>query len=380
MKLALFFTHNVSLSDWSAAGILEREAGYYLRLGGLGVRTVFVTHGGAEDLELAERVAPIEVLPIFAGSRRPRGRFAKYAAARRLVPVLSESLADIDVVKTNQLWGGWLAADVAERLGKPFVARCGFEHYANHVRSGGSVLARPFVKGACGGIYRRADAVFVPTAAIREEIEREFGVPREKFGIVPNAVDTELFKPPEGDAKRGGVLSVGRLEPVKNIDLLIEAMAGTGERLDVVGDGSERSRLEELSKRLDVDARFHGIIPNPELPKLLRGAAVFAQFSSHEGAPKTILEAMSCGTAVLASDVPGTRDVVEDGKTGVLTALSAETAGKELKRLLSDAVERRRLGDAARRRILDRFSLDSVSELELEALNRIAREIGVSSE
>ena len=142
--------------------------------------------------------------------------------------------------------------------------------------------------------------------------------------------------------------------------------------MDVVGDGSERPRLEELSKRLDVDARFHGVVPNPELPNLLRRAAVFAQLSSHEGAPKTILEAMSCGTAVLASDVPGTRDLLEDGKTGVLTALSAEAAGKALRRLLSDAEERRRLGNAARRRILEDFSLDKVSETELKLLDGVA--------
>ncbi|MDH5306879.1 MAG: glycosyltransferase family 4 protein [Myxococcales bacterium] len=120
---------------------------------------------------------------------------------------------------------------------------------------------------------------------------------------------------------------VGRLERYKNVDVLLRAVAGLAGRfpalrLDIVGRGSDRARLEALARELGITERtaFRGFVADAERDRLLACARVCVCPSSKEGWGLTVIESNAVGTPNVASDAPGLRDSVRDGETGFLVA------------------------------------------------------------
>ena len=204
------------------------------------------------------------------------------------------------------------------------------------------------------------------------------GSPPARTDVVYGGADEQRFHP--GTERRDGVLFVGRLTPHKGVDRLIAALPD-GARLTIAGTGGhdrhppERDYPDHL-RRLAAgkDVRFAGAVPDDELPGLLRSAAVVAMPSVHRscyGADVeiaellglTAIEAMASGTPVVASAVGGLNEVVVDGTTGYLVEPGEVGPMRDrLARLLDDPAHARRLGEAARRRVLERFTWDACAE------------------
>jgi glycosyltransferase involved in cell wall biosynthesis len=166
-------------------------------------------------------------------------------------------------------------------------------------------------------------------------------------------------------------LYVGKLEPNKGVSKLLAAVERA--RLDwplvVVGDGSERTRLEEAARRSGRDVRFTGWRPREEVLAWLRHAELLV-FPSHgpESLSRVLLEASTLGIAIAAMETGGTADIVAHEETGLLSH-SAEGLGDDIARLRADASLRERLGQAARQRIERRFDAAVVVE-QVEVLYR----------
>lgn len=205
--------------------------------------------------------------------------------------------------------------------------------------------------------------------------------PRFDVAVVRNGVDAGLYLPREEPpaASSGGprplrAVYVGRLVRKKRIRELVRAVAlararlaeagpdAPGIELNVVGFGPERGPLEALARELGVaDAvRFAGRLDEPGVVAALRDADVFVNPSEGEGLPNAALEAMSCGLAVVLSDIGPHRELVaateSEPEAGLLRdGGSPEALAGALVELALDRAEAGRLGAAARRRVLDRF-------------------------
>jgi len=158
----------------------------------------------------------------------------------------------------------------------------------------------------------------------------------------------------------------------KNLDNLLRAMQGTGLALKAYGSGPLRGELDRLAAGLGVPVEWCGRVPNERVPEAMNRGQVFVLCSLYEGSPKVLLEAMACGACVVATDVPGIRDVVEDGVTGILcrgTGPEALRAG--LMRAAQDQALAARLGRAARDEVCRRYSLDRLLEREAAVLTRL---------
>jgi glycosyltransferase involved in cell wall biosynthesis len=208
-------------------------------------------------------------------------------------------------------------------------------------------------------LYARAAAVVMQTAGLRDY----FG-PRARTRVVPNPVSAPAAAGPP--AREPVVVGMGRLDPQKGFDLLLEAFARVAPRhpdwsLEVWGEGQERPRLQALADELGPAGRVRlpGVTRRPE--ELLRRAGVFVLSSRYEGFPNVLCEAMACGAPVLAADCPsGPADIVQDGVDGLLVpAGDAAALAAGLDRLLADPGLRGRLG-AESPDVLRRFSLDRV--------------------
>jgi glycosyltransferase involved in cell wall biosynthesis len=139
--------------------------------------------------------------------------------------------------------------------------------------------------------------------------------------VIPNFVDTELFAPTSkpGSADRGARLE---LPPRKRVPWLIRAFAaateGTKARLVMIGDGPDQAAARGLVRELDLCGRVSFLGMRDALPAFLAPARAFLLSSADESFGLSALEAMSCGTPVVATDVGGVREVVDHGISGWL--------------------------------------------------------------
>ena len=150
-------------------------------------------------------------------------------------------------------------------------------------------------------------------------------------------------------------LYLGRLSSEKGIPTILEAFAELSAPLLIVGDGPEAARLRAFGRSSSVE--FRGAVPASEVGPLLRGArALLVPSVCYEGQPRGILEAYAAGVPVIASDLGGLPEVVEDGVDGLLVPPAAPLQWRDgVERLLDDA-ESDRLGEGAWRRWRERFT------------------------
>jgi len=221
-----------------------------------------------------------------------------------------------------------------------------------------------------------ADRVIAVSAQMREDILRHFAVDPDRVVVIHNGIDPDRFRRVERrDAldRRGVrppyVLFVGRITEQKGIFHLLEATRKLPAGVQVVlcASAPDTPEIEERLRRALADHPnvlwISEMVPVDEVIQLYSHAAVFACPSVYEPFGLINLEAMACGTPVVASAVGGILEVVEDGRTGLLVPPgNADALATALRRVLDDRDLAARLGQAGRRRVEERFSWASVAE------------------
>jgi teichuronic acid biosynthesis glycosyltransferase TuaC len=226
---------------------------------------------------------------------------------------------------------------------------------------------------------RRADAIITVCNALRDEVVA-LGIDADRVVSLRNGVDLELFRPIERTPNdMFTLLAVGHLVPVKAQDLIIGALPLLpGVRLVLAGDGPDRAKLETLARELKVSERvtFLGAVPQAQLRSHYGAADALVLSSSREGWANVLLEAMACGTPVVASRVYGTPEVVAAPEAGVLMReRSYQGVADAVNALRAHYPER-----AATRRYAERFSWDDTTSGQLQLFDTIlARRAGALS-
>jgi glycosyltransferase involved in cell wall biosynthesis len=171
-------------------------------------------------------------------------------------------------------------------------------------------------------VLRGAAAVAVLTEEHRSMVTEQFGVESTRVEIIPNGVDeTFLYDGQRFLHGKPRLLFVGRLAIQKNLILLLRALNGISHQFEttLVGDGELETDLKQAVGEMRLEnVRFHGIADGAELRELYRSADVFVLPSEREGMPLVLLEAMAMGLPIVATDIPGNRDLVVDGQNGLL--------------------------------------------------------------
>ena len=287
------------------------------------------------------------------------------------------------VLKAVHLTGA-IPCLVAKLLyGIPYVLSYGYRYdeFAALERKWGTWL---FVKMLTPMAIKFADAVMVPTEELRFYV-KNFGAKR--IEVIPNGVDTMLFKGPTlSENRRVTVLFVGRLEKQKNLETLIIAISKLLKdptlprqgwtlkyKFVLVGSVSLRGEILELADKLEVNLEIIGPISNEKLPEVYRQADIFVLPSLAEGHPKALLEAMSCGLPCFASNISGGDEIIVDGKNGLLVEPTAEGITEGLRELMEKPELRKKLGTAARQTVIDRFDKKKLIKREIKILLSLIR-------
>jgi len=159
--------------------------------------------------------------------------------------------------------------------------------------------------------------------------------------------------------------TVARLDPVKDVATLLRAaaqlIADVPAMLVVVGDGPERLPLERLTSDLGIQSHVRFLGYRDDVRTLLAGFDVYANSSISEGVSLTILEAMAARLPVVATRVGGTPEVVDETCGRLVSARNADDVAASLRALACRPLDRRALGDAGRRRVESRFTVDRMA-------------------
>ncbi len=202
------------------------------------------------------------------------------------------------------------------------------------------------------------------------------GFPAKKVYVIPNGVDTNRFAPLPDAASVRTEIGVGAADPVvsivaalrpeKNHELFLEMAARVLQQVSdakflVIGDGPCREPLEERAADLSITASVRFLGTRSDIPRLLATSDVFALTSHNEANPVSILEAMSVGKPIVATNVGSIKEVVTEGETGFLVPPGdAAALTTRVVELLSDPLRAQAMGAAAREVVVEGWSVDAM--------------------
>lgn len=332
---------------------------------------------------------------------------AEFDAANAAVKTIATDLlmlqdfAGADVIHSHTWY-----ANLAGHLG-------GLLHHIPHVISAHSLEPlRPWKAEQLGGgyalsswvestAYHAADAIIAVSDGMRKDIERAYPtVDASKIHVVHNGVDTQTWQPDTGtdvvksygiDPEKPSVVFVGRITRQKGVPYLLQAARELAPDVQLVlcaGAADTPELAQHVNELIDeLKATREGVIviekmmPRNELIQILTNATVFACPSIYEPLGIVNLEAMACGTAVVASATGGIPEVVVDGETGYLVPLEqvqdgtgtplneqefVATFAAALNKALSDPARAQEMGQAGRQRAIDAFSWETIADKTIE--------------
>jgi D-inositol-3-phosphate glycosyltransferase len=367
----------LSLHGCPVARLGERDTGgmnvYLLQiareLGQAGIRVdVFTRSHDPADPQIIELGPNARVIHIRAGGFEER--------KENLYAVIPEFLANLDAFKRDDgvsyeivhshYWlSGRAGIELSRKWGVPHVAtfhtlarlkmqaRLGEHESSLRVETEGAVM-------------ESVDGVVVSTDAEATEISRLYDVSLSRVEVIAPGVDLELFKPTDMQPARDKlnieeknvVLYVGRLEPLKGVDILVKAVADLemvgSTRLLIVGGDMKADplagRLGRLAGSLGIAEKvtFTGPVPHSDLPTYYGAADVLCLPSHYESFGLVALEAMACGTPVVVSRVGGLKTFVRNGESGYLIPWRCpDPFSQQIEVILANPSLRRAMGSAA---------------------------------
>ena len=208
--------------------------------------------------------------------------------------------------------------------------------------------------------FKKAIKIIAVSADLKRKIVK-LGIPQEKIEVIPNGINFELFRPIDKNLCREAldlpidkkiVLYVGNLEKVKGVDVLIDAMQYLDKDvyLVIAGDGRLKHTLKSKVKNLKLEENivFVGSKPHQDMPFWINASDIFCLPSRNEGCPNVVLEALSCGTPVVATRVGGVPDIIESDEVGLLVEpASSDKLSAALKLALSKEWDRQSIREKA---------------------------------
>lgn len=284
---------------------------------------------------------------------------------------------EVDVFHVNHF--GVAAYDMALTGRSPFV----FTSHNPFLASDFAVPESRLEHAMQGLVLRRADAIVALAEREAERLGERFGIPRDRFTVIPNGLDLSLYGPAAEPVRCTEIelLAVGQLAPYKGHRYLLEAVASLSGRLPslrvriVTHQPELRPEVDALIAELGLGDRveIEGPLATKELIERYRSCDLLVQPSLAECFPVTVLEAMACGKPVVATSVGGVAE--EIGDAGLLVPpADVQALAAALERLAGSPDELRRRGDAGLRRVRERYDGRDVVRRHVDLYASVARD------
>jgi glycosyltransferase involved in cell wall biosynthesis len=333
---------------------------------------VAALRGGAVADWLAAAGVPVAVLDI-------RGRWD----AGKLLHLVDLLRGRVDLLHTHLFH--------ADLVGRLAASLAGVPHLVHTVHTAEGRF-RPWQFAAARLLADRCDRIICVSPSARDFHARRAGLPPSRYTVIPNGVDAEAFAR-DAQARRRLrqqweladeqvlLAYVGRLDYEKGIDVLLAtashlAARGQAVHLVIAGDGPKRRHVENFIAHGEGGRQCRWLGHVQDVRGVLSASDGLVMPSRWEGFGLAAAEAMACSLPVIASDVPGLRDLVTPGRTGVLVERNDAVALAEaIEDLVGDAARRQAMGQAGRARIAKDFPLSAMIEAHEQLYLQVAADI-----
>jgi glycosyltransferase involved in cell wall biosynthesis len=321
-------------------------------LAGRNIRHTVLLLSDAEDVLDLAHLAPL--LRVCPRRRDPRTSFGIWRQLCRLHPT---------VIHVRN-WGPWIDTTLARLVQRPRVPLVWSFHGVEDIER-----LPPARRSALRAASLLTSRIFAVSRATRALLVGLVGIPERRIDVIANGVDAEYFVPPPSSPRphdRFVIGSVGRLAPIKNHALLIEAAAdlvarGIDLEVRIAGTGSTEAALRELAAARAIEDRIRLLGHVEDVRRFLWDLDLFALTSDMEGSPNAVLEAMACGVPVVATAVGGVEEQLDGGRCGVLVARRDRAAlERAIEGIVASPEARRAYAALARARIVEWYALASM--------------------
>jgi glycosyltransferase involved in cell wall biosynthesis len=364
-----------SVTRWQRSGMLDREILLLNSLIDQGLYSkIWIFSYDARDIDLLATLraqgqinAGIDVIvPRRRSGSTPNGLLSlAYSLSAPLF--VRRYLGRQFVIRTNQISGAWVAILLKLVFRQPLVLRCGYSLSKRFTLQGKGIKARLAAAIEYIGV-KLCDVCFVSSADVQQYFAR--WISDGKVILTPTFVDTNVFTQRPRLAFEEPMLYVGRLEPLKNIEALLEACRNLDQSLHVYGEGSHREHLERFAKAIGAHATFCGVVGNNELATVHQRHSIYVLPSHFDAMPKTLIEAMASGLICVATPTVGACELIKNGKTGYLAAgFSVDDVTRTIRQALLDKNEE--IGRNARQHILNNNSREGFVRREIDIVRSI---------
>jgi glycosyltransferase involved in cell wall biosynthesis len=241
-------------------------------------------------------------------------------------------------------------------------------------------------------VFGDADKVIAVSNELKRDLETWYRIPADKIVVVPNGINVDKFKPMDAKAVKAMsnkmgiknekvIMSSGRLRKPKGFHLLIKSFPELLKRqklkLIIIGTGPFLQRLKKMSYHygIEKDVIFLGSVPHEDMPIYYNLADIFVfPTLTREGFPLVVAEAMACRKPVIASRIGGIPTAIENYKDGILIEPGnlGELEEKILEVLSNESLSKK-LGENARKKVLEKFSLDRMVDDTIKVYEEVTK-------
>jgi len=375
-KIRLFFLMSlgVGLERWEKNGTIERELAVIRNLTERGIQISVITFDTQKSIKnnnFRKRFDNLEIISV-----KPfwiPQRLLKIWAI--IIPIiLFLKIRKCNILYTNQSLPCFYSVLLSKLFRKKLIVRAGYVYGDRMEENANKVFVKkiPYILNKFKEkiVFRSATACILPTDYLANWVIEKYKI-KKPIVVIPNSVNTMLFKKLVLLKKPNTIVSVGRLNPVKQYGLLVSKLANTNFELHIYGDGPERHNLENFAAERNCKLFLHGNTTNELLVEKINSAEFFILPSKLEGNPKALIEAMACGAICIGTNVKGISNIIQDGINGFLCNSDIDN----ILDVISKAKNSMRLDEisnAARNYALSNFSLESASEKIFNLINNVA--------
>ena len=233
------------------------------------MKTRFITYGDKSDLEYVSELGGINIYCNHIGLKT-------FIYEKSINFIHRKIIRSADIIKTNQMFGADVAVKSSKKYKKTLINRMGYiysEFKANETSNNSKAYfeSRRLEKE----VINFADHVVVTTSLMSDTICQQYPDAEKKISIIPNFVDTNIFKPKLLVNKDYDVIFIGRLEPQKNLINLLDALTTMELRVLIIGSGSQEKELKSKYNSLISSIDWKDNLPNHSLPNYLNRAKIF---------------------------------------------------------------------------------------------------------
>ncbi len=355
-----------SLKVWELSGALERELMYFEKLyKDYKIQHSIFTYGDFDDLNYIDNEY-IRIYPMFSMFKKTESKIITFLLSIVYPFRIRKDLKNkIDVIKVNQLTGAWVGIILSIILKKPLYIRTGYDQYLFSIKDGKNVFKRLFFYFLTYIALIFCDIYSVTSKSDFEFITRNYRFNKSKLIYRPNWVPVNnsfnLKK-----RKEKAILSVGRLEEQKNYKFLIDEMKNTNFSIEIIGDGSLEETLISYAKENDVNLTIISKKNYLELLEKYNDYQYFVLPSFYEGNPKVLIEAMSKGCIVLASNISNHTEIIKHNNNGIIFDFNKGSLKNSLEKLDTNIELRKNIAFCAQEETNSKFSIDVAAMSEYE--------------